>query len=57
MHERVGCSRLLRASQHLLSVLQLLLIRRRRVASALRDVQLSNMRDVNCASAALHKTT
>ena len=58
MNERTGYSHLLRASQHLLSVLLLLLlIRRRRVASALWDVQLSNRRDVNGASAARAKTT
>ena len=45
-----------RDSQRLLSLLLLLLIRRRRVASALRDVQLSNKRDVTCASAARAKT-
>ena len=45
-----------RYKQRLLSVLLLLLIRRRRVASALRDVQLSNKRDVTCASAARAKT-
>jgi hypothetical protein len=38
-------------------MLLLLLIRRRRVASALRDVQLSNRRDVNGASEARAKTT
>ncbi len=49
----------MRASQRLLSVtvLLLLLIKRRRVASALWGVQLSNRRDVNGASAARAKTT
>ncbi len=51
------CISFLRVSQHLLSVLLLLLIRRHRVASALWVVQLSNRRDVNGAPEARAKTT